>query len=168
MPDPNPPCFFDPVVLSNFALAGRLDIVANRYGTRAVVTSEVLDEICEGVARGYADLKSIAELVRHAKLAHTTLSSDERDRHTYLLTILNSGEASCVACAEAREGRAVTDDRVARRICAERSVPVTGTIGILVASCAEQSIAADDADIVLQVMIDKGFYSPVRRISEIL
>ena len=47
--------FFDTVTLSNFRLAGRLDLLITRYGARARVTPEVLDEVTDGVVAGFAE-----------------------------------------------------------------------------------------------------------------
>ena len=51
--------FFDTVTLSNFALAGRLDLLISRYGRRAHIMQEVLDEVLDGIVAGYAALSPI-------------------------------------------------------------------------------------------------------------
>ena len=37
-------CYFDTIVLSNFALSGRFDLLIDRYGPRAQITPEVFRE----------------------------------------------------------------------------------------------------------------------------
>jgi predicted nucleic acid-binding protein len=98
----------------------------------------------------------------------TSLAAGEREVYRELLRILGSGEASCIACAKARGGVVVTDDKTARDCCAERGVAFTGTIGILKACALDGTLSPGAADAVLQAMIDAGYYSPVTRISGLL
>jgi len=58
--------------------------------------------------------------------------------------------------------------RVTEQVRAERQIPVTGTIGILKALCLDKTVTAEQANAILGRMVDTGFYSPVRRISDIL
>lgn len=163
-------CFFDTVTLSNFALAGRLDLLLDRTGKRLHVTDEVLDEVTEGVVAGYAALREIERAVIEGKFSRAAplASMDERDTYRELLRVLAPGEASCIACAKTRGGVVMTDDKTARECCLERRVAVTGTIGILKASCVDGTIRADEADAVLQDMVAAGYHSPVRRISDLV
>ena len=161
--------FSDAVVLSNFALARRLDLLVERYGQRGQITSEVLDEISEGIAAGYADLTTIEQSIASATLGSAeSLSPTERTEFRALLQNLGPGEASCIVCAQSRGGTVVTDDSAARAICTERSLPLTGTIGILKACCRARTLSPHQADTILQAMIDAGYYAPVNRISTLL
>ena len=169
MPDPGCDFYFDTVALSNFALAGRLDLLVSRYGSRAWVTPAVLDEILDGIVAGYAELREIESALTAAKLSSAPpLSAAERNTFRELLRILAPGEASCIACAQTRGGTVVTDDRIARQCCAERNVKFTGTIGILKACCLNRMLSLQEADVILQAMIDAGYFSPVRSISGII
>ena len=169
MPEPRRYCFFDTVTLSNFALTQRLDLLILRYGRRAQVTQEVLDEVSDGIVAGYDALQSIMDAVAARKLgAAAPLSAVEREEYGKLLRVLASGEASCIACADKRGGIVATDDRTARASCTERGIRCTGTIGILKACAAGGSLSPHDADAVLQAMIDAGYHAPVQRISDIL
>ncbi len=162
--------FFDTVTLSNFALAGRLDLFSVRYGTRLHVTPEVLDELTDGVVAGLPILAAVEELlIEEAFSSAEPLSiPDDRDTYRQLLYVLSPGEASCVVCAKSRGGVAVTDDRAARRCCSECGVKFTGTVGILKACCEDGALAAEEADSVLQSMIDAGYRSPVKRVSDLM
>ena len=95
-----------------------------------------------------------------------SLAADERGDYRELLRILGPGEASCIACAKARGGIVVTDDKAARDCCAERGL--TGTIGILKACSLDETLSPGEADAVLQDVIDAGYYSPVTRISGLI
>lgn len=175
-PEPSPPrpdesgdLFFDTVTISNFALAGRIDLLAERYGPRARITPEVLNEVLEGIVAGYQALRSIVAAVEEGELGSAgVLTAEERRIHGELLRSLAPGEASCIACARVRRGTVVTDDRAARGSCAERDVPFTGTIGILKACVRDGTLEPDEADVVLEAMIEAGYFSPVRRISDLL
>jgi predicted nucleic acid-binding protein len=161
--------FFDTVTLSNFALARRVDLLVDRYGQRARITQEVRNEVLEGIVAGYPALGAIEVALEEERLgAAGNLTAEERRIYRELLRSLGPGEASCVAWAKARGGTVVTDDRAARGACGERDVLVTGTIGILKACVQDGTLEAEEADATLELMIDDGYYSPVRRVSDLL
>jgi predicted nucleic acid-binding protein len=161
---------FDTVTLSNFALARRFDLLVTRYGKRLLVTPEVLDEITEGIIAGYRPLCVIEHAVDQGDVGRTGCLTAKAGRQAYreLLRILASGEASCIAHAVACGGVVVSDDRTARQCCRERDISVTGTIGILKACVMDGSLDVDDADGLLQAMVDSGYYSPVHSISDLM
>ena len=146
---------FDTVVLSNFALAGRLDLLVTRYGKAVMITLEVLDEVTDGVVAGYSALREIEDAWDTGRFSRAEALADKDERATYreLLRTLAPGEASCIACAGPCAGIVVTDDRTARQCCAGRGIPFTGTIGILIACCADGILSADDAD---ATVVDRG------------
>lgn len=161
---------FDTVVLSNFAFAGRLDVLAARYGKQLAVTREVLDEVTDGVVAGYVQLRAIETAVADGKFGNVNQISASAERDTYreLLRVLAPGEASCIALAKTCGGIVVTDDKTARECCLERGVKFTGTIGILKACCIDMVLSEDEADAILESMIDAGYYSPVKRIGDLM
>lgn len=166
MPDRFGDCYFDTVTLSNFALAGCFDLLVSRYGRRALVTLEVLDEIMDGVVAGYAALGRVEAALHAGRLrCAKPLTSGERVTYRELLHAMSPGEASCIACVQSRGGIVVTDDRLARDCCAERKIRCTGTIGILGACVADGTLTAEAADSLLQAMIAAGYHSPVTRVS---
>lgn len=161
--------FFDTVSLCNFALAGRVDLLVERYGQRARVTPEVQDEVLAGIVAGYEALTAIEVALEEGRLGRTgELAREERRIYRELLGSLAPGESSCIARAAVRGGAVVTDDRAARVTCEERHVPFTGTIGILKACVRDGMLEAEEADAILGSMIDAGYFSPVRRISDLL
>ena len=166
MPKRGPALFFDCVTLSNFALAGRLDLLAGRYGRRVTLTTEVLDEIGDGVASGHAALREVEHLASVGRFTVTRVAPAEWETYRGLLRTLAPGEASCIACARHRHGVVATDDRAARGICSELGLPLTGTVGILKACCRDGRLTEEEADAVLADMIRAGYYSPVRRLGE--
>ncbi len=165
-----PNYFFDTVTLSNFALAGHFVLLVTRYGKKAVITPEVLDEVTDSVVAGYYALSEIEEAVDQKCIGRAAPLPSAAERQTYreLLRILAPGEASCIAHAKARGGVVVTDDRAARQCCNERDIPFTGTIGILKACCIDATLSPEEADAMLQSMITAGYYSPVQNISDLV
>lgn len=160
--------FFDTVCLSNFALSGSLDLLVQRYGTRLWVTSEVQDELSAGVACGYATLQTVLQLIAERVFSSRALTAKERGLYTTLISHLGPGEASCIVSAVDRVAVVVTDDRAARTVCDEHRIPYTGTVGILKALCLDGSLTCEEADTCLGQMVQEGFYSPVRRIRDVL
>jgi predicted nucleic acid-binding protein len=169
MPDRLPDRFFDTVTLSNFALSGAFDLLVDRYGRSLRVTEQVRAELAAGRIRGYAELKVVEQaLAAGSILPADAMTTPESELFVDLLRNLGSGEASCVALARHRTGVVATDDRAARSSCAGRGIPVTGTIGILKALCTDKNITSEEADAILARMVAAGFYSPVRRVSDLL
>jgi predicted nucleic acid-binding protein len=160
---------FDTVALSNFALAGRFELLVARYGKRAIITPEVLDEVTDGVIAGYFALSEIERAVEEGRLSRSSPLPTAAERQTYreLLRCLGSGEASCIAHAVEHGGVIVTDDGTARQCCNERGIAFTGTIGILKACSMDGALSPEEADKILQSMITAGYYSPVQRISDL-
>ncbi|TVR57801.1 MAG: twitching motility protein PilT [Spirochaetaceae bacterium] len=169
MPDRLADPFFDTVTLSNFAVSGAFELLLDRYGRSLRVTEQVRAELAAGRIRGYSELEVVERALAEGTILPTEpMTMLESELFVELLRTLGSGEASCLALARHRGGVVVTDDRTARSCCAERGVPVTGSIGILKALCIDRSITSEDADAILSRMVDAGFYSPVRRISDLL
>src|SRR5262249_37525428 len=96
-----------------------------------------------------------------------SLSEGEQDHYLLLLRNLGEGDASCIAAAYERKGIVVTDDRFARNFCQEKAIPVTGTIGILKATCLSGLLEPTHANQMLQKMISSGFSSPIHKIKDI-
>ncbi len=157
--------FFDSVTLSNFALAGGLRILIDRYRKRGFVTTQVVDELTRGVAAGYAPLSDALDLMDRHILCMVSLDRSERVTFRQLVTHLGEGEAGTIAAARHRQGVVVSDDLAARRTCSDMRIAVTGTIGILRAAVRDQNVALSAANELLRKMIAEGFHSPVDEIT---
>ncbi len=167
MPDIEQRYYFDTVVLSNFAMVKRLDLLNILYSEKLYITTEVTDEISTGISVGYKVLQEILNTVENGTYYIHSLSPLERQLYTTLLTNLGSGEASSISAAKTVNGIVVTDDKYARNICRERGLKVTGTIGILKKLYSGKILQASQADNILEEMIGQGFYSPVNNISQL-
>jgi len=62
----------------------------------------------------------------------------------------------------------VSNDKTARKQCAQMGLAFTGTVGILKASVLSGLLDPAEEDDVLSAMINAGFYSPVQAISDIV
>ena len=159
---------FDTVVLSNFLLSDSLFLVEKRYNGKGVITGEVYGELTAGFA-SYPQLQhpSVDELIDSGVFELTSLSRKELKIYKQLIGHLGRGEASCIAIADNRNTTMVSDDRAARSRCIQMNIPVTGTIGILKASVIDGLLTTANADEILQKMVEKGFYSPIRSMADI-
>ena len=157
---------FDTTVISNYLLSDAGSVISNYYKTRGIITREVYDELAAG-RRTTPVLQNIDHCIGLRKFELISLSKKEHEFYISLLDSLGKGEASCIAFAKYSGGVVATDDKAVRRICDSFKIPVTGTIGILVMLCREGHTSIDSADALLSKMIHNGFYSPVRRISEL-
>jgi predicted nucleic acid-binding protein len=165
MPEKN--WIFDTVVLSNFLLSDSIFILENRYRRRGLITFEIYDEISAGMME-YPKLKQIDSLVDDETIKLVSLSGQERVNFRELIVHLGKGEASCIAYAKERDVIVVTDDRSARKHCSQMKIQVTGTIGILKASVLDGHLKLDQADKVLSIMTDAGYYSPIRSLADVI
>ena len=161
--------FFDTVTVGNFALGRCFGLLVDRYGTSLYVTEQVRVELAAGRVGGHAGLEAVEPALSSGAISQAgPMDTAERELFTELLRTFGAGEASCIALALQRGGIVVTDDRSARRCCAGRGIRVTGTIGILQALCADRIVSAEEADALLARMVAIGFYSPIRRVSDVI
>lgn len=158
---------FDTVSISNFLLSESGYIIKNRYGQKAIVTTQVLDELAAGFTK-YPILKTIDNLIDDKIFNICNMDRKEREIYIDLCGQLGKGEASCIAVAKEQRLIAVTDDMAARKRCSQMGVTVTGTIGIIKASLLDGRITASEANNILHKMTSFGFYSPVRKIDNLI
>ena len=169
---PDGPILLDTVVLSNFLLADAPDLLLAVLAGRGLVTTEVLDENAAGRRAGHDALAGLDALLATERpttgasegLGETALRGPERKGYRDLISFLGRGEASCIAAARGRGGAFASDDRVAREAARSRGVPVTGTIGLLLAAVRRDLVDPEEADAILERMVRHGFRSPVRSI----
>lgn len=160
---PMPEILFDCCVISNFALAGALDILERLYPGKAMITDFVAVEVRRGLQAGHSELSAIRAAVQAGRLREVSFGSGEEKRLFEPLSIsLGLGEASSLAVAHRRGWRFASDDMAARREARALGVPVTGTIGILLKAIERGHCDRPSANIHLKKMVESGFYSPVK------
>lgn len=159
---------FDTVTLSNFILADSVNVLINMYKNNIFITNEIFLELEISISKGFNKIKIINELLKSREINKIILNDDEYKFTLDLLNNLGIGEASCIAAAKSRNAVVVTDDRMARSVCMENKLLVTGTIGILKSAVYSKELTLQTADSILNNMIENGYYAPVSRISDVL
>ena len=168
-----PDYVFDTTVLSNFAAAGRLDLLEKRYRGVAFTTIEVSDELRKGLKAGYAYLEPVLQRIETSDPDAwidilVPQAAEERRLRAEFDDYLGAGEASCLALAISRGLTLVTDDLAARRLARERHVFVTGTLGILIALVRSGALSLAEANALLASMIQRRYRSPVNRLDDLM
>ena len=150
----------DNTVLSNFVKVNRLDLIRKAFDC-VYVTEQVLEEFNRGVERGVLPNVNIDfEVLK--------LRDEEIELYNALRVKLGKGESSCLAIAKHRNMKFLTDDSDARKMANVLGVPVSGTIGVLVRCVEKGIITKDEGNRILKEMIEKGFYSPISDLDEVL
>lgn len=126
-------------------------MVIHLWPTTAATTPPVLDEYRAGAASGLVPADAWADL------SVITLTEEESALAADFSTRLGSGERSCLAVAVRHQGLLATDDRDARRIARQQSVPLTGTIGILALCVRRGYLSREEANGLLAEMTALGY-----------
>jgi len=168
-----PDYIFDTTVLSNLATVGRLDLLEKRYRNAALTTVEVSDELRRGLQAGYGYLENVLQQIQNIspggwlRIVAPESTAEHQLRGEFDL-LLDPGEASCLTLAIARGLILVTDDLAARQLAHERGVPLTGTVGILLALVRDGVLSLTEANATLAEMIDRRYRSPVDRLDDLV
>lgn len=156
------PVLMDNTVLVNFASVERPDLVLEGTLEEVCTTPAVMAEYEAGVAAGMVPEGAWRSLPQVAP------TSDESEFARTLSNRLGAGERSCLAVAYSRDGLFVSDDADARDEARRHDIPVTGTLGILVAAVQRGVLSQTEGNALLKAMIDSGYRSPVDRIDSLL
>jgi len=164
---------FDTTALSNFASTGRLDLLDTRYPGVAFTTMAVTDELRRGVKAGYLYLETVLQQIEPVNAEgwlRLLIPNSVAEHHlqSEFDQFLDPGEASCLTLAISRQMTLVTDDLAARRLPQKRKVPLSGTLGILIALVRHNAFSLKEANTMLAAMILKRYRSPVDRIDEFI
>lgn len=150
----------DTTTLFNFSLINRLDILAVVVG-KICTTEQVMEEIKMCTARNVlpeVDLSQVEIIYR---------TEEDKSLFSRLNEMFGKGEASCLAVCVSHGFKILTDDMDARKFAHRMGIPVSGTIGVLVSAIEKGIISKQEADDLLSKMIDKGFYSHIKRLDEL-
>lgn len=164
-----PEIILDACVLSNFALSHSFHILRSCYEGHAYVSSFVAAENLKGFLSGYNELEEVKKALVEQWLIETTLNDlEEKDLFETLSVSLGVGEASSIAIAKIRGFTFASDDRVARREASLLGVSLTGTVGILRKAVKMKLVTLRKGELILTRMKEKGFYSPLKSLSELM
>ena len=152
----------DNTVLSNFAAIGRPDLVQLALGDDAATCEAVWAELQTGIRLGKLPDYDWSWLPVLA------LTDSEMPLYHLLSERLNEGEAACLAMAATRQCRVFTDDQDARSLAAERRIPISGTLGLLLRLIDLQVLSLTEADAQLAAMVAAGYRSPIASLQVLL
>jgi predicted nucleic acid-binding protein len=152
----------DNTVVSNFAQANLLHMLFSMWNGQIATTTDVFLEYQAGVRVG--KLPATGEI----QFLMVDLTEQERRFCASLSTRLGAGEASCLAVAYYRKVILATDDLFARKITAQFHILKVGTVGILVEAVRKNKLSLVQAQASLEMMIEQGYWSPIRSLVELL
>lgn len=154
---------FDTVVLSHFALADRLDVLAYlMLGQPCATTAVVIHELREGVP-GHPALTAAldADWIQIFALDQPDeVRAFAQWTRRLGATVRDKGEASVFALAEKLHGLAITDDRDATRVGRAYGIHVHGTIWLLARACQAGKLTEVNAGAIVDSLRETGHRLP--------
>lgn len=159
-------------ILSNFSSLSRMDIIKAVFDEHHT-SKDVFDEIIRGIERGYSFLHQVKEVLYPISRDGWLIIEGLKDLEDYrlyaeFLRKINPGEASCVVIAHREGWIFVSDDREARKVAESLGLKTSGTLGILKVAIDKKIISVKEGDFLLDLMIKRGYRSPIRRMDELL
>jgi predicted nucleic acid-binding protein len=130
----------DACVTINLVAAGPVEHIAQAIGRQFLVTRQAAAEVghLRDITDGQTRLVPV-ELSRHVRAGAFEIidaTARERELTVQLAGLVGDGEASTIAVALGRSLPVATDDRKARRVCAEHGLPEpTGTATLVRQYC---------------------------------
>ncbi len=157
-----PVVLLDTTLLSNFAHVWRPDLLPLALGQDIATTPLSIAELRTGEALGLVPTCDWSWLtVLQPTDAENAIAKGLGDQ-------LDSGEAECLAVAQVRNCKFLSDDLAARRLALHRKLTVSGTLGVLLHLVRMKLLTLTEADELLTVMIGHGYRSPVRSLEVLL
>ena len=141
----NPPLLLDACVTINLVAAAPVHQIARSVGFSCLITRQAANEV--GHLRDTTDSETrvtpvdLADHVQTGAFEIIDLAPDEIPLFVELASLVDDGEAATIAVAIKRGIPLATDDRKARRLCAERGFALpTGTVTLIRRYCEAQAL----------------------------
>jgi predicted nucleic acid-binding protein len=141
----------DASVIISLNATGCAEAILDALPHRVAVVDIVVNEIRGGLRRGRHDAAKLETLIETKLLHVVELGPQGLLRFESLVVgdageTLDDGEAATLAYAEEVGGRALIDERKARRLAAERhpAIPLSCTIDLLACDCVSQVLGPAD------------------------
>lgn len=132
-----------------------MDLLAALAG-EVVVPTAVADEIVDQPAAGHLD-EAVAEGWIRFELADDARALDHAAAHLGVEAESSGGDVALLALALVDElAVVVTDDKPLRKTCRALSVPISGSIGVLIAAVERGALTPDEAKDALVAMDEVG------------
>ena len=163
---PRPPLLLDACIVINLAATNRLHHVAQALGYTFTLVQQTAAEVgyLRDTAAGDVILTPI-DLTRYDSecLEVISLTPAEYPRYVELARVVDDGEAATITVAAERAMPLATDDRKARRLCAELRIPEPlRTLGILHAFADATHLPHPELRELLARIRDRASYQPPR------
>jgi predicted nucleic acid-binding protein len=157
----------DACVAINLAAAARLDQIADALQVTFVIVAQAASEAgyLRDVVKGTTVLTPINldQFVSDETLEIRELAPTELTLYLELAAIVDDGEAATIALAIHHRIELATDDRRARRLCAERSLAEPGrTVALLHAYAEAARLKNDEVRQMLIQVRDRASFLPAR------
>lgn len=162
----NPPLLLDACVTINLVAAGPIHQIARSIGRGCLITRQAANEV--GHLRDTADGEvrvTPIDLIDHVQTGAfevIDLAPDEIPLFVELASLVDDGGASTIAVAITRGMPLATDDRKARRLCAERGLdqPI-GTVALMRLYCEAHALDhAHVAHLLQRISSRASFHCP--------
>ena len=141
----NPPLLLDACVTINLVAAGPVHQIARSIGRSCLITRQAANEVghLRDMAGGETRVTPVdlTDHVQPGAFQIIDLASDEIPLFVELAGLVDDGEAATIAVAIKRGLPLATDDRKARRLCAERGLALpTGTVTLIRRYCEARAL----------------------------
>lgn len=156
-----PQAILDTTLLSNFANIRRPDLLQAVFGPDASTTAVAMAELNSGVKAGWVPRCD------WSWLPVVPPTEEEEFLAEQYSSVLDPGEAVCLAIAKLRAWVFASDDLAARRLAQREGVAISGTIGALQKLVATSQLTLDEADACLASMVSSGYRSPVKTLGDL-
>ncbi len=156
-----PQAILDTTLLSNFAHIRRPDLLQAVFGSDVSTTAVVIAELKSGVRAGWVPRCD------WSWLPVVPPTEEEQFLAEQYSSVLDPGEAVCLAIANRRAWIFASDDLAARRLAQREGVAMSGTIGVLQKLVVTRLLTLDEADACLAIMISRGYRSPVKTLGDL-
>lgn len=164
---PNPPLLLDACVTINLVAAGPIEQIAHGVSRTLLVTRQAAAEV--GHLRDTTEGEAViipVDLTRHVQAGAfeiIDLTASEIPRYVELARLVDDGEASTIAVAIRRRIALATDDRKARRLCAQRGLPEpTGTVALIRQYCDTKALEQADVSRLISRIRNHASFQPPR------
>lgn len=163
---PRNPLLLDACVAINLAATDRLQQIAQTIGVTFTLASQAAAEVghVRDMVDGEITLTSIGLSQYEAEtLEILSLAQPEYSLYVDLTRMIDDGEAATIAIAVKRSLLLATDDRRARRVCADLHLPEPGrTLGILHSYADAASLSQPQIREILVKIRDRASFQPPR------
>ncbi len=161
MPLPPSRIGFDSTVLINFGEANCFELLIQAVNPPRFILREAEIELLTLSTR-----QAVADCVDAGSFTICDLDPAELPSWIELSARLGAGEAATIAAAKHRGWSVALDDKTARRYARHElgAHRVSGTVGILLNAIEIACVNRAEAQERLDLMIENGYWSPVRRL----